>query len=143
MAVDDVGGAPGERQRQLFVDLDVDRHVVGKADLGRELLGEPRDHACVVLDERELLGRDLDALPPLRSAPLGGGRGFRLRLGLERHLGELVDLVVGEAGQLAELAGELDRVLVGLAAEAAEAEELVDRALELERLLAPLRVVRR
>jgi len=39
----------------------VDRHVVGKADFGRELLGEPRDHACVVLDERELLGRDLDA----------------------------------------------------------------------------------
>jgi len=60
-AVDDVGRAPGERQRQLFVDLDVDRHVVGQADSGRELLGEPRDHACVVLDERELLGRDLDA----------------------------------------------------------------------------------
>src|SRR5436190_3553044 len=77
----------------------------------------------------------------LGSALFGGGRCFRLRLGLDRHLGELVDLVVAEAGHLAELARELDRVLVGLAAEPAQAEQLVDRALELERLLPPLGIV--
>jgi len=38
-AVGDVRRAARERERQLFVDVDVDRHVVGKANLGRELLG--------------------------------------------------------------------------------------------------------
>src|SRR5437667_6518540 len=77
----------------------------------------------------------------LGSGLLGGGRCFRLRLGLDCHLGEIVDLVVAEAGHLAELARELDRVLVGLAPEPTQAEQLVDRALELERLFSPLRVV--
>ena len=52
------------------------------------------------------------------------------------------DLVVGEAGEAAELAGEVDRVLLFLAAEAAEAEQLVDRPLEVERLLLALGILR-
>ena len=83
-----------------------------------------------------LIGRD-------RRGGGGGLHRLRLGVGLGGDVDELVDLVVGEAGELAELAGELDRVLVVLAAEAAEAEQLVDGALELERPLAPLGVVRR
>jgi len=63
--------------------------------------------------------------------------------GLDRHLGEVVDLLVAESGHLAELARQLDRVLVGLAPEPAQAEQLVDGALELERLFPPLGVVSR
>ena len=73
----------------------------------------------------------------------GGGRGLhRLGLGvrLGRSVDELGDLVFGESGQAAELASEVNRVLLFLAAEAAEAEQLVDRPLEVERLLAPLGV---
>ena len=74
-------------------------------------------------------------------------RGGHLRhlAGLLRRLagerGEGVVLLVGEAGELAEAAGELDRVLVVLAAEPTEVEDRVDRALELERTLAALRVL--
>ena len=74
----------------------------------------------------------------------GGGRGLhRLGLGvrLGRSVDELGDLVFGESGQAAELAGEVNGVLLFLAAEAAEAEQLVDRPLELEGLLAPLRIL--
>src|SRR5437867_11605720 len=75
----------------------------------------------------------------------GGGRltrrGCGAGLGLGERLGgdvdELGDLVVGEPGQLAELLGQVDRVLVVLAAEAAKAEQMVDGSLEVEgRLLA-------
>src|SRR5207237_5610065 len=53
-----------------------------------------------------------------------------------RQRGERVGFLVGEAGERAEAARELDRVLVVLAAEAAEVEDRVDGALELERALA-------
>ena len=54
-----------------------------------------------------------------------------------------MDLLVVEAGQLAEVAGEMHRVLVALAPEAAVAEELVDRLLEVERTLLSLGIFRR
>ena len=63
-----------------------------------------------------------------------------MRLG--GHVDQVGDLVVGEAGQRAELAGQVDRVVLALAAEAAEAEQLVDGALEVERLLLALLVLR-
>ena len=71
----------------------------------------------------------------------GGGVLHRLRLGigLGRSVDELGDLLVGEAGQAAERAGEVDRVVLVLAAEATEAEQLVDRTLEIERLLSAAR----
>src|SRR5713226_1501965 len=77
-----------------------------------------------------------------KSGPACGGRGLRPGVGLGGHVDQLGDLVLGEAGHLAEAASEVDRVLLGLSAEAAEAEQLVDGALELERLLLPLLVVR-
>src|SRR3712207_7304697 len=52
---------------------------------------------------------------------------LRLGVGLGADLDEVVDLVVAEPGQGAEVAGEVHRVLLGLAAEPAEAEQLVDR----------------
>src|SRR3954462_11992769 len=70
---------------------------------------------------------------PSSSALRGGERrpsGLSLRVGLGGRVDEIGDLVVGEAGERAEGAGEVDRVLVLLAAEAAEAEQLVDSALE-------------
>ena len=71
--------------------------------------------------------------------------GHRLRLGhrLGGDVDEVGDLVVGETGEVAELAGQVDRAVLVLAAEAAEAEQLVDGALEVERLLLALGVVRR
>src|SRR4051794_9570247 len=67
----------------------------------------------------------------------GRPRGLRFLVGLGRGVDEVRDLVVGEPGERAEGAGEVDRVLLFLAAEAAEAEQLVDGALEVEgRLLA-------
>jgi len=47
---------------------------------------------------------------------------------------EVGDLVVVEAGETAEVASEVHRALGILTTEAAEAEQLVDRALELERV---------
>ena len=64
----------------------------------------PRCTPASYLTSVNCSGRDLDARHSLGSGLLGGGRGLCLRLGLDRHLGELVDLVVGEAGHLAELA---------------------------------------
>ena len=57
------------------------------------------------------------------------------------HLGDHVDLVIGESREFTEPAGETDRALVALAACAAEAEQLVDDLLELERLGAPFRII--
>jgi hypothetical protein len=56
-------------------------------------------------------------------------------------LDQLGDLVVGEAGQPAEVAGQVDGAVLLLAAEAAEAEDLVDRLLEVEGVLQALLVV--
>ncbi len=69
----------------------------------------------------------------------------RLRFGhgLGGNVDKIRDLVVAEAGEVAEVASEVDRALVVLAAEAAEAEQLVDGALEVERLLLALGIVRR
>src|SRR3954469_22422407 len=83
---------------------------------------------------------------PSSSALRGGERrpsGLGLRVGLGGRVDEIDDLLVGEAGERAERAGEVDRVLVLLAAEAAEAEQLVDGALEVERRLLRLGVLRR
>src|SRR4029079_4368482 len=71
----------------------------------------------------------------LRIEGRGGHRRHldRLLRGLTREVGERVVLVLGEAGQAAEVARQLDRVLVVFAAETTEVEDRVDRALELER----------
>src|SRR5262245_45584720 len=70
----------------------------------------------------------------------GGHLGHRARfLGrLPSQFRQRVVLLVGEARELAEPPCELDRVLLVLAAEAAEVEDRIDRALELERALAAL-----
>ena len=98
---------------------------------------EPRP-ALVEVAEQRVRGQVGSALR-WPAAARGGLLRLRLGVGLGGDVDELGDLVVGEAGEPAELAGEVDRVLVVLAAEAAEAEQLVDRALELERLLAAAR----
>jgi hypothetical protein len=69
----------------------------------------------------------------------GGGEAFgSLLLG---HCRDLIDLLGGEPGHLAELAGEPDRGLAGLAPRAPEVEQAVDGALELECLLLAVLVV--
>ena len=65
----------------------------------------------------------------------------RFGLGLGRDVDEVGDLRLAEAGEPAELAGEVDGVVLALAAEAAEAEQLVDGALEVERPLPAVGVV--
>ena len=60
-----------------------------------------------------------------------------------RDVDQLGDLVVGEAGEPAEVARQMHGVLVALAAEPAEAEQLVDGLLEVERLFLSLRVLGR
>ena len=76
-----------------------------------------------------------------RPAPVAAWRADHLLAGLVGELGDLVDLLVGEAGQLAEAAGQLDRAVVLLAPDAADGEQLVDHALELERPGPPLGIV--
>src|SRR4051794_31637282 len=76
-------------------------------------------------------------LPALRRHASGLPR-LGLGVGLGGDVDELHDLVVAEPGQPAEVAGQVHRVLVLLAPEAAEAEQLVDRLLEVEGLLLAL-----
>src|SRR3954469_17216983 len=71
---------------------------------------------------------------PLVGATHGGGP-----IGVG-HRRDLVDLVGGEAGHLAELSGQADGGVVAFTAGAAEVEQAVDGALELEGVLAPLGV---
>src|SRR5438094_6721837 len=73
----------------------------------------------------------------------GCGAGLGLGEGLGGDVDELSDLVVGEAGQLAELLGQVDGVLLVLAPEPAEAEQVVDGPLEVERRLLALGVLGR
>src|SRR6478736_5014108 len=81
-------------------------------------------------------------LPPLRRHA-GGLPRLRLGVGVGGDVDQLGDLVIAEAGQPPEVPGEVHRVLVLLAPEAAEAEQLVDRLLEVERLLLALGVLGR
>src|SRR2546423_1240225 len=75
------------------------------------------------------------------AAPLATGSDQALLAALLREGGDLVELVVGKPGQTAEVAREAEEALVVLAPLPTEAEQLVDRALELEGLLAALLVV--
>src|SRR5437588_12833862 len=72
-----------------------------------------------------------------------GGPSLGLGEGLRSDVDELGDLVVGEPGQPAELLGQVDGVLLVLAAEAAKAEEVVDGPLEVEGSLLALGVLGR
>src|SRR5437763_14819417 len=83
-----------------------------------------------------------------RRSALGGellpgrllGRGG-LGVGLGRDVDQVRNLLFGEAGHVPELAGQVDRVVVVLSPQAAEAEQLVDGALEVEGVLLPFLVV--
>src|SRR4051794_25021144 len=69
-------------------------------------------------ERRSALGGEL-----LPGRLLGGG-GFGVGLG--RDVDQVGDLLFGEAGHVTELAGQVDRVVVVLAPQATEAEQLVD-----------------
>ena len=58
-----------------------------------------------------------------------------------RDLDELCDLVFGEPCEAAEVASKVYRILVTLAAETAEAEQLVDGLLIIECFLLTLRIL--
>src|SRR5439155_5586222 len=77
----------------------------------------------------------------------GGRRGGESSIHLRalRALDEPLDLLVGEAGELARLLGDRDRhhLVVAVLAAAAEVEALVDRLLELDRLAPALGVAAR
>ena len=70
----------------------------------------------------------------------GGDGGLAFDECLVIEFGNGVDLVIGEAGELAEAAGQDEAALVVVAARSTEAEELVDDLLELERLFAAARI---
>src|SRR3954447_17004489 len=93
-----------------------------------------------------------DRPSPARAGSSGAGGGNRrdggpLRLSFLEGLGGSVDdvgdLGLAEAGHVPELASQVDRVLLAVAPQAAKAEQLVDRALEGQRLLEALLVVQR
>ena len=103
----------------------------------------PRDLGRVELDQRERLGVKGEWLTPAvdlrvaarrrpspRRRPWPAARSRRVRRSRRWR-----------SRPAAEASRELDRVLVGLAAESTEAEQLVDGALEVERPLAPLGVI--
>src|SRR4051794_18661040 len=67
--------------------------------------------------------------------------GLSIGVGLRGDVDQIRDLFVVEASQATEVAGQVDGTLVVLTAESTEAEQLVDGALELERILLALRIV--
>src|SRR4051812_23988638 len=100
-------------------------------------------------DERRAACPARDRPSPARAGSSGAGGGSRRRGSLSlrflERLGggvdDVTDLGLAEAGHVPKLAGQVDRVLVAVAAKAAEAEQLVDGALERKRLLLALLVV--
>ncbi len=144
--VDDVGHGPAER-RALLVDLDGDVEVGGQPDRARQSSTIDAISAASNMTSVNVSGVTVTRPQRCRLACAASVCGCHLGhlprlLGrLAGDLGEVVHLLVGEAGQLAEAAGEADGAVVVLAAEPAEREQLVDDALELEGPLAALRVV--
>jgi hypothetical protein len=60
---------------------------------------------------------------------------FDLGVGLRCNLDEVGNLGVVETGQATEVTGEMNGMLIALAAKPTKAEQLVDGTLKLERIL--------